>query len=173
MMTDRARLSQLFLRVQAGATGGVIAAVAVAALFLVQGAIQLHPLSTPAALATGFFGANPSGAGGTSSVTSVIVLGVEILAYTVIHVLTFAAVGTTAAFVLDGAAFWRSLWGGVAYAGIGCTGLLYGVRLVAGTPVALDVLGLPRVLLANALAGAIIGTVIYLVEHGEAPTAKA
>jgi hypothetical protein len=35
------------------------------------------------------------------------------------------------------------------------------------TPVALDVLGLPWVIAANVVAGAIIGTALYLGEHGD------
>jgi hypothetical protein len=79
-----------------------------------------------------------------------------------VHVLTFAIVGASTALVVRVSTFWKSLAGSVIYATVVCTGLLYVVGWLAGSPVALDVLGLPRVLLANALAGAIIGTALYL-----------
>ena len=143
-----------------------MAAVVVAVLFFLEGAIHLHPLSVPAALASGLLGTQSSGPASTNAVTSDVVGILEMLVYTVAHLMTFAAVGISAAFVLDGARFWRSVWGGAGYAAAACTALLYIVRWIAGTPVALDVVGLPRVLLANTLAGAIIGIAIYAAEHG-------
>ncbi len=154
-------------RVQAGAAGGLLGAVAVAALFFLQGALALHPLTVPAALASALFSGGSAGSGAAGSLGSYFLLPLEILAYTVVHVTVFAAVGASAALVLNGSGFWRSLAGGVAYTSVTCTGLLYLVLWFADTPVALDVLGLPRVLLANALAGAIIGTALYLVDQGD------
>ncbi len=155
-------------RVQAGVAGGLLAAAAVAGLFFVEGALRLQPLVIPTALASALFGGAGNSPGMISQVQSFVVLVLQVLGYTVLHLLTFAAVGATAAFILNASAFWKSLAGGVAYTSIVCTGLLYVLRWYAGTPVAIDVLGLPRVLLANALAGAIIGTALYLEERGAA-----
>jgi len=160
-------IRRLLLRAEAGAAGGLIAAVAVAAVFFLRGALQLHPLSVPADLASGLFG-NANGASApTNTLGSNIVLGVEILGYSIVHLLAFAAIGVSAAFILSGSRFWTSVLSGAGFGAVTCTGLLYTVRLVAGTPVALDVVGLPRVLMVNALAGAIIGMSLYIAEHGE------
>lgn len=156
------------LRVQAGAAGGLIAAIAVAALFFLLGAIRLQPFSVPASLASGLFGGGSSATGATSQPGSFVAIVVEILAYTAVHLLAFGAVGATAGLVVTASSFWKSVLGGAAYAAVACTILLYLVRWLADAPVAVDVLGLPRVLLANALAGAIIGTAIYLGEQSSA-----
>ncbi|HKI95239.1 MAG TPA: hypothetical protein VJ992_08115 [Gemmatimonadales bacterium] len=161
-------IKRVALRAEAGAAGGLVAAVVVAALFLVDGAIHLHPLAVPEALASGLLGGGNGASGAISQAGSFAVVTVEVTAYTVVHLLTFAAVGATAAFVIDISSFWKGLLGSVAYVGIACTGLLYFVRWMVDTPVALDVLGLPRVIAANAVAGAIIGTALYLGEHGDA-----
>jgi hypothetical protein len=145
-------------------------------LFFLEGALRLHPFSVPAALASGLFGGGGSGPGTVAPAGSLIVAGVElleILGYTVLHLVAFAAVGAVAAFVLDVSAMWTGALGGAAFAGVTCTGLMYLVRWVVGTPVALDVLGLPRVLLTNALAGAVIGISLYLTEHHEPRDAAA
>ncbi|MGH7582314.1 MAG: hypothetical protein ACREL5_03700 [Gemmatimonadales bacterium] len=169
------RGTRFLLRAEAGAVGGLVGAVAVALLFFFERAIHLHPLAVPTALASGFLGGASgasSGSGMLGGVSSDLVIILEMLVYTVVHLLTFAAVGFSAVFVVDGSRFWTSLWGGAAYAGVTCTALLYLVRWIAGTPVALDVVGLPRVLLANVLAGAIIGVALYTAEHsGERSTA--
>jgi len=165
--TRHSGIRQFALRAEAGIAGGLIAAVVVAALFFLDGAIHLHPLAVPQALASGLLGGGNDASGAISQVGSFAVVTVEIVAYTLVHLLTFGAVGATAAFVVDVSSFWKGLLGGVAYVGIACTGLLYFVGWMADTPVALDVLGLPRVLVANVIAGGIIGTALYLGEHGE------
>jgi hypothetical protein len=155
-------------RAEAGTAAGLLAAVTVAMLYFLEGALRLHPLSVPAALASGLFGGVGSGPRALGPGGSFVVLGVElleILGYTVLHLLAFAAVGAVAAFVLDVSTMWTGALGGAAFAGVAGTGLMYMVRWAVGTPVALDVLGLPGVLLTNALAGAVIGISLYLTEH--------
>jgi len=161
-----ARIGAFLLRAESGTAGGLIAAVVVAVLFFVQGAITLHPLSVPAGLASGLFGgADSSGTGFFGRAGTDVAMGFEVVAYTVVHLLVFAAVGASAVLVVDSSTFWRSVIGGIAYAGATCTGLLYLVRWTVSTPVALDVVGLPRVLMANAVAGAIIGVSLHLAER--------
>jgi hypothetical protein len=159
--------STLLERAPAGAAGGLTAAIVIAILFFVEGAIHLHPLGVPVALASGMLGGGSSSAGASGQVDSVVILAIQVLAYTVLHLLTFAAVGALAAFVVDASAVWTSVLGGIAYASVAYTGLLYAARWIVDAPVALDVLGLPRVLAANAVAGAIIGIALYLAEHGD------
>lgn len=160
-------LKRLLLRAEAGAAGGLIGAVAVAALFLVKGAIHLHPFAVPAALSSGLLGGASNGSGMSGGLGSDLLTILEMLVYAVLHLLTFAAVGVGAGFFVDGSRFWKSVGIGAVYAGVTCTGLLYVVSGVAATPVAVDVLGLRWVLLANMLAGAIIGAALYVVEHGD------
>lgn len=170
----RRAIARFQRRAEAGAVAGFLAAVAVAVLFFIGGALRLHPLSVPGALASGLFGGAVSGSKALGPVGSLVVFGVElveILAYTALHLLAFAAVGAAAAFVLDVSELWTSAAGGAAFAGVTCTGLMYLAGSVAATPLALDVLGLPRVLLTNALAGAIIGLSLYLTEHHDERTA--
>ncbi len=161
----RAAVKRVTIRVQAGAAGGLAAALVVAGLFFLEGVIRLRPFSIPAELASGLFGGGSASSGATTGVSSYMVVPVEIIAYTGVHLMAFAAIGAGAAFIVGGARYWTSVLGGVAYASVACTGTLYLVGHLAGTPVAFDVLGLPRVLLANALAGAIIGTAVYLGEQ--------
>lgn len=149
------------LRVEAGAFAGLLAGMSVAVFFLVQGVIHLRPFAVPVDLASSLLGWSR---GGDSSgpVGSLAILGLGVIVYTGLHLATFAAIGVGAAFLLDGRYFLPSLVGGVIYGSIACTGLLYATRWMVDAPVALDVLGLGRVLQANALAGGIIGTVLYL-----------
>ena len=156
-------------RAKAGAGAGFLAGVGIALLFLLEGLVHLRPFSIPAALATGLLGGGsaPAAASPLDQVTSFVVVGFEVSVYGVLHLVTFAAVGAAAAFVLKVTSFWKSLWGGVAYGTLGCTGLLYVSRWFVDTPVALDVLGLRTVLLANAVAGGIIGIGLYLYRTGD------
>ena len=158
---------RLLRRVEAGAAGGLVAAVTVAAFFFVQGAINLHPLSVAVALASGLLGGASRDPGATSQMISFVVVPLEIIAYTVVHVLVFAVVGATAALVVNVSPFWQGLAGAVAYTCVVCTGLLYLARWFVGAPTALDVLGLPRVLLANALAGVVIAAALYLGKQSD------
>lgn len=160
-------LKRFLLRAEAGAAGGLIGAVVVAALFLIKGAIHLHPFAVPAALTSELFGKVTSSSGTSDWLASDLVLGLDVLVYTALHLLTFAVVGVGAACFLDGSNFWKSVGVGALYAGVTCTGLLYIASGIAGTPIAVDVLGLRSVLLANLLVGAIIGAALYVVEHGD------
>jgi len=161
-------LKHFLLRAEGGAVGGLIGAVAVALLFFLEGAIHLHqPLAVPSALTSAWFGGAGAGSGPGTGLVSDIVIVLQFLVYTIVHLFAFTAVGASAALVLDGSAFWRSVATGAVYVGAACTTLLYIASWIADAPVALDVLGLQRVLLANMLAGAIIGIALYVVEHGD------
>ncbi|MEO7157532.1 MAG: hypothetical protein ABI039_08230 [Vicinamibacterales bacterium] len=162
-------LQRHLLRVEAGAIGGLIGAVAVALFFFVQGATHLHPLAVPSALTSAWVGGVSGSSAAAARVGSDAVNILQVLVYTVLHLVAFAVVGMSAAFALDGSRFWRSVWGGAAYVGGACTALLYIVSWITDTPLAPQVLGLGRVLFANMLAGAIIGVALYMVEHGDHP----
>lgn len=167
---------RLLHRAEAGAAAGLLAAVAVAILFFIEGALHLHPLSIPSELASALFGGGARGSqalGPVGRFVALVLELLEILAYTALHLLAFAAVGAVAAFVLDVSTMWTSAVGGAVFASLACTGLMYMVRWVADAPVALEVLGLPRVLLTNAVAGAIIGLSLYLTERHDPRAADA
>jgi len=153
-------------RVTAGAEAGLLAGAGVALFLLIQGTIHLQPLATPLSLASGLLGPETADPGGgmLARVAAGAALGVTLLIYTTLHFLTFAAVGVGGAFLLDASSFWVSLWKGVAYGSVLCTGLLYGSRWVTDAPVALDTLGLPSVFLVNAMAGAILGLGLHLAQ---------
>lgn len=153
-------------RVTAGAEAGLLAGAGVALFFLIQGAVHLQPLATPLSLASGLLGpetADPGG-GTLARVAAGAALGATLLIYTALHFLTFAAVGVGGAFLLDASSFWVSLGKGVAYGSVLCTGLLYGSRWMTDAPVAIDAVGLPTVLLVNAMAGAILGLGLHLAQ---------
>ncbi|HET9064363.1 MAG TPA: hypothetical protein VFN22_00890 [Gemmatimonadales bacterium] len=161
-------LKHSLLRAEGGAVGGLIGAVVVALLFFFEGALHLHqPLAVPSALTSAWFGGVDGSSGAASGLGADVITLFRFLVYTLVHLLTFAAVGASAALVLAGSRFWESVGAGAIYGGAVCTLLLYLVGRLADTPVALDVLGLRRVLLANMLAGAFIGIALYVAEHGD------
>lgn len=151
-------------RVAVGAKAGLLAGVGVAVLFLIEDAVRLRPLSTPAALASGLLDGGAAG-GLIERLASGGALAAWIMAYTLLHLLVFAGVGVIAAFALEVRSFWRALLGGAVYGSVVCTGFLYGARWIVESPIALDALGVPSVLLANAMAGAILGLALHLEER--------
>lgn len=155
-------------RAVAGAVAGTLGGVGVALFFLVEGAVHLQPFSVPVRLASGLLGWSSFGLDTPlgADLASFGVLGEEVLVYTVIHLVTFAVLGAIAAFLLEVRSFWKSLWGGVVYGGIVCTGVLYASRWMAVTPVTLHDLGVRSVIFANAMAGAILGVGLHLVRVG-------
>ncbi|MEO8480259.1 MAG: hypothetical protein ABI542_11580 [Gemmatimonadota bacterium] len=160
------RRAPFLLRAEGGAAGGLIGAVAVAVMFFINGAIHLTPLAVPSALTSAWFAGTSAGSSAPTGLSLNLVVVLNLLVYTALHLVTFAIVGVSATFVVEGSRFWKSVCTGAIYAGVVCTGLLYVVGSVRNTPVALEVLGLHRVLLANMLAGAMIGGALYVVEHG-------
>jgi hypothetical protein len=159
-------------RVEAGAAGGLLAGIAVAALFFVQGAISLHPFTVPASLASGLFSGGSGGPVTMSQPAAFLVLLLEVLAYTALHALAFVAIGAIAGLVVNGQTLWSSAFSGAAFSTAACTGLLYLAGWFFDAQVALDVLGLPRVLLVNAAAGVIIGTSLHLSNRSYARQAE-
>jgi hypothetical protein len=157
---------QFLRRVASGATAGIVAGIAVAIFYLVVGAVRLQPFAVPVTLSSELLRASNVAATTVTAarMASLESIGAQVLTYTVLHLLTFAAVGVVAAFVLDVASFWLSLLGGVAYGSVVCTAVLYASGWVAATPIALHSLGLRSVLLANAMAGGVLGLALHL-EH--------
>ena len=154
----------LYRRALLGAEAGLLAGASVIALFLVQDAFQLAPLATPNALASGFLG--PSGytydTGLLATATGVIGWGVLLLAYTLTHFVTFAGVGVAAAFLFRGLSWGKALLGGALYGATVCTGVFYGGRYLLDAPVQLAEVGTPSIVVANLVAGVVLGGGLYL-----------
>lgn len=161
---------RFYQRATVGAEAGLMAGAAVILLFLVQDVVQLAPLATPEALATSLFG--PAGfqydTGLLSQAGAVAVFGVRLISYTFLHFLAFAALGIGGAFALSHASWAASLMGGGAYGLTACTAVFYGSRLVMDTPVLLEGVGLPAILVANTVAGVVIGGGLHLVRSPDA-----
>jgi hypothetical protein len=154
-------------RIATGAEAGFVAGIAVAIFYLVVGAVSLHPFAVPVTLSSellraGNVAATTATAARLSSFEN---LATQVVTYTVLHLVTFTLVGVVAAFVLDVGSFWISLVGGVAYGSLVCTAVLYASGWVAATPIALHSLGLRSVLLANAMAGGVLGLALHLGHH--------
>lgn len=148
-----------YQRVAAGAEAGLMAAAGVVLLFLFQDVVRLEPLATPEALASGLFG--PGGyqydMDLLARTAGVAAMGARLLSYTLLHFLAFAAVGVVAAFVLAGTSWLGSLAGGGLFGVTICTGVFYASHWVMDAPVHLNAIGVPSVLVANAVAGVILG----------------
>jgi hypothetical protein len=155
-------LMRLLERASVGAEAGLLAGASVVVFFLVQDAFVLRPLATPLALTSGLLGEPLDLERRVATAATVGNVGARLLTYTVLHFLAFAALGVAAAFLIPVRSFWTSLWSGVVFGSLASTGLLYASRWVADVPVALDTLGMPSVLLANAMAGAILGVTLHL-----------
>ena len=151
-------------RVAAGAAAGTIAGIAVAVFYFVVGAVRLQPFVVPVTLSSELLRAGniAATAGEAARLASLESLGAQVVTYTVLHLLIFAVVGVVAAFILDLRSFWLSLLGGAAYGSVACTALLYASGWIAATPIAVHSLGLRSVLLANAMAGGVLGLALHL-----------
>lgn len=158
-----------YQRVAAGAEAGFMAGAGVVLLFLFQDSVQLEPLATPNALATGLFG--PGGyrydTDLVARVAGMVGMGARLMSYTLLHFLAFAAVGVVAAFALRGSSWLGSLLGGALFGGTLCTAVFYGSRWVMDAPVHLDAVGFPGIVLANVVAGVILGGSLYVVRASD------
>lgn len=166
---------RLYQRVIQGAEAGVLAGAGVVLIFLVGDVLRLAPVETPTLLAAEIFGVRVSGmeSGLIASTVEMAVTGFRLLAYTVLHFCAFALVGVAGAFILSTASLGLSVFGGALFGGTACSAIFYGCRWVAGdAPVLLDGVSPSSVILANCVAGSLIGSALYLVRRG-APLAEA
>lgn len=165
----------LYQRVIQGAEAGILAGVAVVLVFLAGDVLHLAPVETPTLLAAELFGVRVNGAesGLIASTVELAVTGFRLLAYTVLHFCAFALVGVAGAFILGTTSLGASIAGGTLFGGTACSAIFYGCRWIAGdTPVVMEGVAAPTVILANCLAGAILGSALYLVRRPE-PSAEA
>lgn len=155
---------RFYQRAALGAEAGLLAGAGVVLLFLVQDVFHLAPLSTPEALSSGLFG--PEGyqydTGLLAQASGLVGYGIRLVAYTLLHFLAFAVLGIGAAFVLSGTSWLGALTGGALYGVTACSAVFYGSRLVMDTPVLMESVGIPSILVANTVAGVILGGGLYL-----------
>ncbi|MEJ2539657.1 MAG: hypothetical protein P8188_06765 [Gemmatimonadota bacterium] len=161
---------KVYQRCAQGAEAGVIAGAGVALAFLLLDVVHLTPLATPSALASGLF--HPVGyeydTGLVARAASWVGTGFHMLSYTVLHFATFAALGVVAAFLLARTRWLGSLLGGIAFGVTGFTGVFFLSREFLDTPVVMAAITLPTLLLANGMAGAILGAGVYLARMPDA-----
>lgn len=155
---------KLYQRIALGAEAGALAGAGVILLFLFQDTLRLEPLATPNALALGLVGPEgvPLDTELVGRAVGVTVLGVRLLAYTFLHFLVFALVGVASVFLIPGGSWLRSLASGGVVGVTLCTAVFYGSRWIGDAPVHLDAVGPASVLVANAVAGVILGAGLYL-----------
>lgn len=155
-------------RATQGIQAGLLAGFAVAAVFFVADLVRLAPLSTPAALQQAFVG--PGGTfldlGLETRVVALIVFGVRLLSFTILHLLAFAVLGVGAAFVLGGRSRWVSVCGGALYGLVVCSVVFYGSMAASEARLVAEIPDLPAVAGANLLAGTVMGLYLSL---GSAP----
>jgi hypothetical protein len=160
---------RLTKRLERGAEAGIAGGMVVAFLLLARDVLHLDPLSTPEALAAGFFG--PGGYFIEIPVVAGIVGGVaqgaRVLAFTVLHFLIFSVLGVAASFVLTRCSISRTVFGGIAFGLTACTAVFYAGRLFAGSPFHVDQISVTSVLLVNACAGAMIALVLQLCAESD------
>jgi hypothetical protein len=158
---------RLYKRAALGAEAGLLAGIGVILLFLVQDSFALAPLSTPEALAGSLFGprAIPLEDGVLATAASAAVFGAHLISYTLLHFLTFALLGVGAAFVVGGTSWKLSLGAGALYGLTACSAVFYGSRLALDSPVVLDAVGVPSILVANTVAGIIMAGGLTLVRN--------
>ena len=152
-----------------GAEAGLLAGGGVALLFLFLDVLHLAPLATPNALAAGLF--HPAGyeydTGLMTRLATWVGTGFHLATYTVLHFATFAALGVVAALLLGSLGWVGSLVGGLAFGLTACTGVFLLSRSVLDTPVVMESMSFPALLLANGVAGVLLGVGVYLGRQPE------
>jgi len=151
-------------RVIHGAEAGVLAGAGIAGLFLILDVAQLAPLSTPVTLASSLWGPVALDPGSDTLARSLALGlgGARLVAYSLLHLLAFTAIGVVGAFLINTASFWTSLLGGVVYGTVACSALFYAGNWMTEAPMVLDAIGPTSIVLVNAMAGAIMGLGLHI-----------
>ncbi len=150
---------RLTSRVVQGAYAGVSGGIAVAVFFLVADLVRLAPLSTPLALGTTFLG--PGGSPIDLPVVSQLLVwssaGVKLLAFTLMHLGAFAALGVLAVFLFDAMDWPLNVGTGALFGLIGCSIAFYASVAIASGGVVVELPSIWAVTVGNVAAGALIG----------------
>jgi len=168
---------KVYQRVINGAEAGLLGGASVVLVFLVGDVMRLAPVETPTLLAAELFGMRVSGAesGLIATTVGTVVTGIRLLAYTVLHFCAFALAGVGGAFLLGTRSLGTSVVAGALYGSGACSAIFYGCRWVSdAAPVALEGVTTLTVVVVNGVAGAVIGSALYLVfREGLEVSAKA
>ncbi len=152
-----------------GAYAGVTGGIAIAVFFLVADLIRLAPLSTPLALGTTFLG--PAGSSIDLPVVSQLLTwssaGLKVLAFTLLHLAAFAALGAAAVALFDVMEWPLNAATGALFGLIGCSVVFYGSIAIASAGVVQELPGVWAVLIGNLVAGALIGGQVKLLAGSE------
>jgi len=146
-----------------GVTAGLLAGVAVIAVFFVSDLIRLDPFGTPVALTHIALG--PGGQDLdlplVATMISAATFGVKLIMYTALHFLVFAILGVGAVWCHNGLNTPGNVLTGAVYGLVVCTAVFYGSLTLAGA----DWLANPGwggVLAANLVAGAVMGAYLQM-----------
>ena len=142
-----------------GIPAGLMAGVAVAVFFLIGDVLRLSPLATPLSLgeilmAPGGFEVDLPV---LAQLVAVVSYGASLVAFTLLHLLVFAALGVGAVAWFDLKDKPLTAKSGALYGLVVCTVVFYAGLLLPMGAVAESVPGLWSVLAANVVAGAVIG----------------
>lgn len=151
-------------RALVGAEAGLLAGATVAGLFLVLDVVGVGLFTTPVSLAAGLIGGETelTGADLLAGAVPLLERGAWLLGYTLLHFTAFTVLGAVGASIVPVASLSSSLLGGVVYGSVGFTGAFVGYRWIMDAAPLPEGLPLATVLLANAMAGAVLGTGLHV-----------
>lgn len=142
-----------------GAGAGLVAGLSVIVLFFAYDVVTMSPLATPMEFSRVLFGVGGPGLGlseaGGTRLTAVATALFRLLAYTGFHLLVFAALGVVAAKLFARYKIPANAITGMIFGLTVCTIVLFTAFVLVWPPVTTT--GLVGVLVANAVAGAILG----------------
>lgn len=158
-------------RVKTGLTSGLIAGTALAGLFLILDLGRLAPLATPVNLSASFLGPGRFAIDVPvfSELVAIVVFTSNVLVFTLLHFLAFAALGVGSCFACDKCGIQLNVFTGALYGLLVCS-LVFYLSLLVGVHGARAITGLPgpmTVLLASAFAGAVIGGCAQVMRHSD------
>lgn len=158
-------------RIGRGLQAGGLAGGGVAVLFLATDVVRMAPLRTVAELIGPFRDAPPEAVSDGMTFTAVAAVAAAATLYTLLHFGAFALLGVVATWVVPGATFWATLARGALFGGVACTGVFFMGRAAVGSSLTMASASPVGLVLANAVAGVIMASVlaVYAHEPGDDP----
>lgn len=158
-------------RVKTGLTAGLIAGATLAGMFLILDLGRLAPLSTPVNLSASFLGPGRFSIDTPvfSELVAIIVFIANLLVFTLLHFLAFAALGVGSCLTCDKCGVSLNVFTGALYGLLVCS-LVFYLSLLVGVHGARAITGLPSpvtVLAASAFAGAVIGGCAQVMRYSD------
>ena len=136
----------------------------IAVLFLAIDLVQLTPLATPMGLADGLWGdeVRLTSEAMFSGLVPFLRTGAHLVGYTLVHFGAFALLGALSPWFVRATSFGMSLVAGVTFGTAACSGAFFTARWVTGATLVPDAVPLVTLLLANAMAGAVLGLSLHV-----------